>query len=217
MKDDAPIKSSWGLGALRRSIGVRLSLWYAFVFTCSSLALLAFAYYLLAAAIGSKDREVLESRWKEVAAIYDAGGLAALNNWAHSQPPQVQHTLLVRLITIFNTPILISAPEDWVTLRDIPGAEGSPFKQPIVRIPQTAERDFILAQGQVGDRSVLQVGRSTDSREALLIPVRSRFLIVGSATILLGFAGRRFLRPSRHAAHPSNRGHRPLDHSHRPA
>ena len=38
------------LEPLRRSIGLRLSLWYALIFTVSSAALLALAYYLLAAA-----------------------------------------------------------------------------------------------------------------------------------------------------------------------
>ena len=37
------------------------------------------------------------------------------------------------------------------------------------------------------DNSLLQVGRSTDSREALLEPLRRDFIVVGSATILLGF------------------------------
>ena len=49
---------------LRRNVAVRLSLWYAFIFTLSSLALFVFAYYLLAAAVGSKDQEVLEARWR---------------------------------------------------------------------------------------------------------------------------------------------------------
>src|SRR5579863_1795093 len=75
---------------LRRNIAVRLSLWYALIFSLSGLALLAFAYYLLAAAIGGKDREVLEARWKEVAAVYEAGGLGALRSWWDSEPPQVQ-------------------------------------------------------------------------------------------------------------------------------
>ena len=69
------------LDPLRRNIAVRLSLWYALIFSISGWALLAFAYYLLAAAIGSKDREVLGARWKEVAAVYQAGGVPALRSW----------------------------------------------------------------------------------------------------------------------------------------
>ena len=52
------------LDPLRRSIAVRLGLWYALIFGLSSIALFTLAYYLLAAAVGSKDREVLEARLK---------------------------------------------------------------------------------------------------------------------------------------------------------
>ena len=48
--------SSGVLESLRRNFAVRLSLWYALLFTLSSLALFLVAYYLLAAAIGSKDQ-----------------------------------------------------------------------------------------------------------------------------------------------------------------
>ncbi len=38
----------------RRNIGLRLGLWYAFVFAVSSVALLMIAYYLLAAAVSQQ-------------------------------------------------------------------------------------------------------------------------------------------------------------------
>ena len=78
------------LDRVRRNIGLRLGLWYAFIFTLSSVALFALAYYLLAAAIGTKDREVLEARLKEVAAVYEGGGVRALRNWVQNQPTDVE-------------------------------------------------------------------------------------------------------------------------------
>ncbi len=176
------------LDNLRRNIALRLSLWYALVFTLTSLALLAFAYYLLAAAIGSKDREVLEARLKEAAAVYDASGVNALRNWVLSQPPAVQKTLFVRLMNVFNAPAYVSVPEDWVALRNVPSVWGSRSEVGVfLRIPQNEERDFILAQAKLPDGSLLQLGRTTDSRQALLNPVRRSFLEAGGTTILLGF------------------------------
>src|SRR4051794_24333398 len=98
------------LDSFRRNIGVRLSLWYALIFMVSSLALFTLAYYLLTAAIGSKDREVLEARLKEVAAVYEGGGLRGLQNWVQGQPPEVRETLFVRLVNVFNNVSVISAP-----------------------------------------------------------------------------------------------------------
>jgi signal transduction histidine kinase len=177
--------SSGLLETLRRNVAVRLSLWYAFIFTLSSLALFGFAYYLLAAAVGSKDREVLEARWKEIAAVYDAGGPGALRGWTQGQPPAVRQGLFIQVVNVFGI-LYLNAPPDWVTLKDEPGWAGY-RKRGMVRIPQNEERDFTLAYGQLADGSQLQVGRITNSREALLNPVRRSFLVAGTVTVLLGF------------------------------
>jgi signal transduction histidine kinase len=176
------------LEPLRRNIGVRLSLWYAVIFTLSGLALLVFAYYVLTEAVGSKDREVVEARWKEVAAVYEGGGIGALRQWWDGQPSQVQHTLLLRLVNVFGDVAFVRWPEDWVTFRDIPiGREGMRWTVGVIRVPQSAERDFILAAQALPDGALLQVGRSTNSREAILYPVRRSFLLIGSVTVALGF------------------------------
>ena len=80
------------LEPLRRSIGVRLSLWYAFIFTLSSATLLMLAYYLLAAAIGGKDQEILEGQLKEAAAVYQKSGRSGLQDWVREQPEIVAET-----------------------------------------------------------------------------------------------------------------------------
>ncbi len=194
---------SSGLLDLRRNIGVRLSLWYALIFTLSGVGLLTLAYYLLSAAISSKDNEVLEARLKEVATVYEAGGVNALRNWVRNQPQQVQQTLLVRLVNPFNNPVFVSAPADWVTVRDVPtGWEGFRRQVGIIRIPQSAERDFALGSVQLSDGNLLQIGRTTNSRQALLDPVRQTFYLAGGVTVLLGFLtgaffGNRAMQPVR--------------------
>ena len=165
--------SSGLLEPLRRNIGVRLSLWYALIFTLSSVALLALAYYLLAAAIGSKDREVLEARLKEVAVVYETGGVGALRSWWESQPPEVQNTMFVRLVNVFDNVDFVRWPEDWVTFRDVPiGRSGLRWPVGVIRIPQNTERDYTLAAQTLSDGSLLQIGRTTNSREAILNPIR---------------------------------------------
>ena len=179
--------SSGLLEPLRRNIGLRLSLLYALIFSVSSVALLALAYYLLAAAIGSKDREVLEPRLKEAAVAYQVGGVIGLRSWVHSLPIAVQNTMFVHLVNpVNNSDLVISAPEDWVAFKDVPGWEGY-LRTPYIRIPQNAERDYTLGRVVLPGRWVLQIGQTTNSREALLNPVRRSFLLVGSVTIVLGF------------------------------
>ncbi|HVV00743.1 MAG TPA: HAMP domain-containing sensor histidine kinase [Verrucomicrobiae bacterium] len=181
------------LDSLRRNIGLRLGIWYAFIFSLSTLTLLTLAYLLLAAAVGRKDQEVLEARAKEISAIYENGGVSALRRWVRDQPPQIQRALYVRIVNPFRGVNFVTFPEDWLSLRDVPtGTEGFRRQVPVIRIPQSEERDFILVSEQLPDGSFLRVGRSTDSRAALLNPVRRAFFFAGTATVLLGFLGGAF-------------------------
>jgi signal transduction histidine kinase len=91
-------------------------------------------------------------------------------------------------VNIFNIVVWASAPEEWVTLKDMPTAwEGYRRKVPFLRIPQNAERDFTLASKTLPDGSLLQIGRTTNSREAVLNPIRRSFITIGSVTVVCGF------------------------------
>lgn len=179
---------SFGLFSLvRRNTGVRLSFWFALVFAASTLAAFTLAYYLLAAVLSGKDREILEARLKEVAAVYESGGTRALNSWVRSQPSQVQHTILVRVVNVFNQVEFVSAPEDWITIRDLPSGPEVRHSVGVIRIPQDAEKDFTLVSAVLENGSLLQVGRTANSRTALLVPLRRALYLVGALTLLLGF------------------------------
>jgi len=191
------------LSRARRNIGIRLASLYSITFAFSSVALLALAYYLLAAAVGSKDREVLEARLREFAAVYDTTGLAGLRH-AVQQEQAGQKMFFIRLVSAWNDVSFVNVPEDWIAFKDLPtGWAGYRQKVGVIRIPKNAERDFLIRSAVLADQSLLQVGRSTDSRTALLNPVRRSFLAVGSVTILLGFAAgawfaHRATQPIRH-------------------
>src|SRR5215472_12794391 len=117
--------SSGRLDFLRRNIGVRLGLWYALIFAVSNALLFTLVYYLLATAIGSKDREVLASQVKQAADAYQNGGMTDLRGWVSEQPESVRNTLLVRLVNAYtHLQVVVAAPPGWVTSRDVPGFEG---------------------------------------------------------------------------------------------
>ncbi|HVM47174.1 MAG TPA: HAMP domain-containing sensor histidine kinase [Candidatus Acidoferrum sp.] len=190
------------LEPLRRHIGLRLSLLYALIFTASIVGLLGTAYYTLAAAVETKDREVLEARLKEAAVVCEAGGASALRAWVNNQPAQVRNTMFVRLVnTVEGFQDLISAPPDWVTFKDVPGFEGL-LQTRYIRIPQSAERDYTVGSVQLPRGWVLQIGRIANSRDSILLPIRRSFLSIAGATVLLGFLagayfGHRAMQPVR--------------------
>lgn len=174
------------LDIARRNIGVRLGLWYAFVFAVSTVAMLAIAWFLLAADIGRKDREVLQARLQEYAALYENGGLPALR-YAMQQENGDAKTFYVRLVSPWNEATLLNVPEDWIAFKDVPLGFGFHQRIGFIRIPKSAESDFLIASINLPDDSVLQVGRRADSRAALLDPLRRDFIGFGCATIFLGF------------------------------
>ena len=177
---------------IRRNIGVRLGLWSALIFALGCLGLLALAYFVLAAAVGGKDREVLQARLNEFAAVYDNGGLPDLRR-VINQEERGQKTVFVRLVSPWNDVALMSVPDEWVTFHDLPtGLAGYRRQVGVIRIPKNTERDFVLASAILPDNSLLQVGRSSNSRESVLEPVRRSFLLVGGVTVLLGFAAGAF-------------------------
>ncbi|MDR3405093.1 MAG: hypothetical protein P4L99_21520, partial [Chthoniobacter sp.] len=129
---------------IRRNIGVRLGLWSAFIFALSCVALLALAYYVLAAALGNKDREVLQARLREYAVIYHNDGVRGLRTVVR-QEEGAQKTFFIRLVSPWNEAVLVSVPDEWVTFHDLPsGLAGYRQKIGVWRIPKNEEKDFVL-------------------------------------------------------------------------
>lgn len=187
-----------------RSLTFRLSLWYALVFTFSAGALFVALYFLVAAAVQRKDREIVEARLKEVAAIHHAGGTSALRRWA-SRNDSSSEKLFVRVVSPWKEVVFLTAPEEWVTFEPKHWEVGLPTHIVAVRVPRDQERDFTLAAMTLRDGSLMQVGRLANSREMVLQPFRRVFISVAAPILVLGILGgaifaRRALRPVRQVA-----------------
>jgi signal transduction histidine kinase len=170
-----------------RTVSFRLSVWYALIFTVSAAILFLLSYVLLSASIERKDREIVEARAREYAAIYQTGGVAGLRGWIAQHEPAQAQKMFVRLVSPINTELFISAPEDWIQLDQNWLKFG--IQRGWVRVPKDAERDLTIAAIGLFDGSALQVGRMTNSRELLLQPFRRTFLMAAIPLILLAFVG----------------------------
>jgi signal transduction histidine kinase len=182
--------SSNPLEHLRRSVGLRLSLWYALVFTASGAAFYVLVYYLFAGAVETKEREVIEARLKEYAAIYVSNGSGALQAWLNSaQELRAAQPFFVRLINARNNVVITRVPPEWITFQDA-GVDWNGYRRQVgvVRVPKDEEKDFALASVVLADGSLLQVGRSTNNRETFLKPFRRIVLLVMGGIIVIGFA-----------------------------
>jgi signal transduction histidine kinase len=174
------------LRRLRGSFVFRLSLWYALIFAASTAALFVLAYFLVARVFQLKDREIILARLREYAAVYQAGGAAALKRRASSENnPADEKSFYVNLITPqLTVPIIV--PDEWGEFRLEPGSVGLWRQFEINRIPKDARKDFALAQVQLPNGAILQVGRSTDNRAVLWQPFQRTVVPVGVVVILLG-------------------------------
>jgi len=179
---------------LLRSFSVRLSLWYALIFTLSAGILFVLLYVLLASALQRKDREVIETRLRACAAIYEEGGLSALQEFVlRSREAEKSRAFFVRVAKPSGSALLLNVPDDWVQFDAAalqPG--GDPAHLVWLKIPKDQESDLTVASVRLPDDSTLEVGRSTNNREAILEPFRVNFLFVMTPALLLGLLGGAF-------------------------
>ncbi len=182
---------------LARNFTFRLSAGYAALFILSATILFGLLYLLLASTLERKDREIVEARLKECAAVYDQGGLAALSALvARSRESEKTKSFFVRVAGRLGSVLLLVAPDDWVqfdtsALATDERATGARLAW--LRLPRDEERDFTIASMRLPDGSMLQVGRSLNNRETVLQPFRRTFLLVMTPTLVLGVLGGAFL------------------------
>lgn len=180
--------SSKLLRNLSRTISFRLNLWYASIFIASSAVLFVLLYTLFSVAVDRKEREVIESRLKEYAAVYRTGGIPALRAWG-SQSAENQSRFFVQVLSPFGNVLYQQLPPDWVEVERRLNLGPFQVRDSWVRIPKDEERDLVLRSTVLYDGSVLRVGRSANQRQMLLQPFRKTFIGVIVPVILLGFIG----------------------------
>lgn len=178
---------------IRQSLALRLAAQYALVFACGAGLLFGALYWYLAEALEQREQGAVEARAEILGRAYEVGGVAALRTeLAREIAPEVR-SVFVRILGPGGETLFASVPSDWIEtqVQRLPLPEGWGSGEVLreirtVRVPQNAARDYAIASRGLFDGSLLQVGRSTDSRAVLLAPVRRAFAGIG--TIALGVA-----------------------------
>jgi signal transduction histidine kinase len=182
--------SSRRFSPFSRTISFRLNLWYASIFIVSAAALFILLYALVSVAVDRKEREVIEARLKEYAAVYRSGGTAALSAWAQqNESTGNPRAFFVRLMNRFQTVRFQTFPSEWVEVERKLQVGPFQFRDSWLRIPKDEERDLVIRSAVLYDGSILQVGRSANKTQTLLQPFRRMFFAVVTPIILLGFVG----------------------------
>ncbi len=173
-----------------QSFAFRLSLWFAGAFTVSAVILFALLYVFLTSFFEQSEREIVQARLKECAAVYESRGLMALNALVHrTEFDQNEGPFFVRVTGPQRSVLLLVAPREWLTETGAAADANGAGQNAWLRIPKDDRSEFIIASTQLSDGSILQVGRSINRSETLLGPFLSSFLFVMAPTLLLGLAG----------------------------
>jgi signal transduction histidine kinase len=205
------------LDQLRRSVAVRLSLWFTALFAIGFIAVFAVLYVLLGRQLEAREVESLRLRLQQYADIYEARGVRGLNERIDedSASPHVR-SLYARLLSPRGDVLWGRVPPDWIDQDErrvaVPDGWGGWTIRKIygVRVPRDEQQDLVVVSAQLSNGLLLQVGRSTDNRAALLEPLRRIFIWVASAAVLVGFAisvvaARRATRPLRQVVDTARR------------
>jgi signal transduction histidine kinase len=167
--------------------GLRLALWYAVVFVASSLAIVFLTYTLLSQSLAERDHQIVNSTLREYSERFAVGGLPALARAVDIEQRSGRHErLFVRVVRGGTETLFVSMPPDWSDF-DVSALRGTSLWEQAL----SGSRDATLevASAQLPDGTLLQVGKSTESREELLSHFRTIVSLESIAIVVVGLIG----------------------------
>ncbi len=164
---------------MRRTLGLRLSVWYAAVFIIGIIALAGLTYALLAQSLAQRDHDIIFATLREYATRYELGGLPALQRSVElEERTGDQERLYVRLLGRGAEVVLTRSPQGWGGLaqEDLGDAQSGNADD-----AHDGRAVLEVASARLYDGTILQVGKTNEIRLALL---RKFQLIVGLVSVI---------------------------------
>ncbi|HET6566531.1 MAG TPA: ATP-binding protein [Rhodothermales bacterium] len=193
-------RTRWG----RRTLGLKLVVGYAGLFSTSVVVLCVIAYVLFIHFLREPDRTFIETQAQELRAAYERSGVQGLREELVSTLDERREELLVRLADRSGRTMLLYNPDDWKR-SEISRLEQHRVTdgQPWIQLGSAEDNDELEAYvTPLRDGGVLQVGMDTDVRQDVLASMRNVFLAIALPVIILALLGGavmsyRALRPVR--------------------
>lgn len=145
--------------------GLRLALWYATLFVLGAIAIVSLTYYLTSASLAQRDRQIIEAKLGEYAAVYRRGGIRALADTVRTEQSAAPERLFVRVVDRGAEVILLSMPQGWD--------------------PSTLE----TAELRFTDGTLVQVGKSIEARQDLLARFRATLGLITLLIVAIALTG----------------------------
>ena len=185
------------LDRIRQSLALRLGVLYALIFALVAAAVFALLYWVLADALGARERAAVEHKAEDYAQTYEQGGTAFLRARIADESGSPDFgSLFVRIINPDGSTPFVRIPPSWVQTQAeqivVPDGWGGWQTQAVrtIQLPRDAEKDYTVASRPLAGGQLLQVAQSTDNRTVLLAPLRRNFFTIGAgATLIAAIAG----------------------------
>jgi signal transduction histidine kinase len=176
------------MSTLRRALGLRLSIWYAAVFTISIIGLVVVTYALLASSLAQRDHDIIRATLREYASRYELGGLTALSRAVElEERTGDQERLFVRVLGLGAEAVFVRQPQAW---RGYDVEELSSGGDTIGEELGHDRRAVLeIASARLPDDTILQVGKTNEIRLALLRRFEQIVGIVLIVALAIGITG----------------------------
>jgi signal transduction histidine kinase len=148
-----------------RTFGLRLALWYATLFVVGAIAIVFLTYFLTAASLAQRDRQIINAKLGEYSAVYARGGFRALADTVRAEQRVAPERLFVRVANRGAEALVLSMPEGWD--------------------PATLE----TGSARLLDGTLVEVGKSTEAREDLLARFRAALGFVTLLIVIVALSG----------------------------
>src|SRR5207245_5127895 len=96
-----------------RTFGLRLALWYATLFVSGAIAIVFVTYYLTAASLAQRDRQIINGKLGDYAAAYLRGGVRVLAATVRAEQQVAPERLFVRVVDRGVEAVVLSNNEGW--------------------------------------------------------------------------------------------------------
>ena len=171
----------------RFSISTRIALFFSFAFSLCLIFAFGFAYLQMYVFLEKTSKDVIDSKWREMAAVLGKGDIKGLRDFLASAENNVKNSqFMVRVLTGGGTTLYLkpSAQEEifefekmYAKFTNLEEMSGWHAFQAV-----DDEDKFDLLTDKISDDVFLQVGKSSEDREAV---VEELALIFGITTLVL--------------------------------
>ena len=175
-----------------RTVGFRIALWHSTTFIVGAALVFGVAFYLLQRSIDEQTQDSIEFRLIQFESEYGRGGKAAVVELCKLRLGRAQKAFFVRLADARNQTLFLRDPDDWAE-----------FKPQVLESQPMGEEDALawselgglagsvlrIATKRLSDGSILQVGKTLDTRKELLDRFRSAMFASAVLIILAGVVG----------------------------